>query len=64
MMPAMTCRSVLLPAPLGPMTASDSPCTTRNETSRSAQKDDSPLRGRSRFVKLVLIFVLRVKRRL
>ena len=38
MIPASTWRSVLLPAPFGPMTASDSPWTSRNVTSRRAQK--------------------------
>ena len=42
--PASTWRSVLLPAPLGPMTPSDSPWTIENETSRSAQKSGSPVR--------------------
>ena len=37
MIPARTWSSVLLPAPFGPMTASDSPCCTRRTTWRSAQ---------------------------
>ena len=37
MIPASTWSSVDLPAPLGPMTASDSPWTSSNVTSRSAQ---------------------------
>ena len=37
MIPARTWSSVLLPAPLGPMTASDSPRWTRRSTWRSAQ---------------------------
>ena len=37
MIPARTWRSVLLPAPLGPMTASDSPRWTCRSTWRSAQ---------------------------
>ena len=37
MIPARTCRSVLLPAPFGPMTASDSPRWTCRSTWRSAQ---------------------------
>ena len=43
MIPASTWSSVLLPAPLGPMTASDSPWTSRNETSRSAQNSVGPV---------------------
>ena len=37
MIPASTWSSVVLPAPFGPMTASDSPCTTSKVTSLSAQ---------------------------
>ena len=43
MMPARTWSSVLLPAPFGPMTARDSPWSTRSETWRSAQNgSDTP----------------------
>ena len=49
MIPARTWRSVLLPAPFGPMTASDSPWTSRNETSRSAQKSLAPRSRRNMF---------------
>ena len=38
MMPASASSSVLLPAPLGPMTPTDSPRRTSKSTSRSAQK--------------------------
>ena len=38
MIPARTWRNVLLPAPFGPMTASDSPWLTWTLTWRSAQK--------------------------
>ena len=42
--PARTCSSVLLPAPLGPMTPSESPWCTARDTLRSAQKSVSLLR--------------------
>ena len=42
--PASTWSSVLLPAPLGPMTPTDSPWSTVNDASRSAQKSGSPTR--------------------
>ena len=42
MIPASTWRSVLLPAPLGPTTPTDSPCRTVKLTSRSAQNELSP----------------------
>ena len=45
MIPARTWSSVLLPAPLGPMTPSDSPFATLNDTWRSAQKSESPSRA-------------------
>ena len=42
MIPARVWSSVLLPAPFGPMTASDSPRTSRNVTFWSAQNVRSP----------------------
>ena len=41
MIPARTCSSVLLPAPFGPITPSDSPRTRVNDTLRNAQKGSS-----------------------
>ncbi len=41
MIPARTWSSVLLPAPFGPMTPRDSPCTSLKLTSRSAQKSSA-----------------------
>jgi hypothetical protein len=41
MIPARTCRSVLLPAPFGPMTPSDSPWISVNDTWRSAQNSST-----------------------
>ena len=49
--PASTWSSVLLPAPLGPMTPSDSPFATLNVTWRRAQKSASP----SRFARRVIV---------
>ena len=42
MIPASVWSRVLLPAPFGPITASDSPWTRRNVTSRRAQNVRSP----------------------
>ena len=64
MIPARTWSSVLLPAPLGPMTARLSPWTTRKETSRSAQKWVGPSRFFSRSRNEVRTVVWRVSRRL
>ena len=64
MMPARTWSSVLLPAPFGPMTARLSPWTTRNETSRRAQKWVGPSRFFRRSRNEVRTVVWRVRRRL
>ena len=61
--PASTWSSVLLPAPLGPMTPSDSPWTTENVASRSAQKSGSPVRL-MRLISESRTVCLRVSRRL
>ena len=64
MMPASTSSSVLLPAPLGPMTPSDSPRLSSKLVLRNAQKVLSPLSRLSMLAKLVRILVFLVKRRL
>ena len=61
--PASTWSRVLLPAPLGPMTPSDSPWRTVNDTLRRAQNDVSPLR-RTRCTTEVLTVFFLVRRRL
>ena len=48
--PASTWSSVLLPAPLGPMTPTDSPFRTSNDTLRSAQNSVSPSRRTRRMI--------------
>ena len=64
MIPARTCRSVLFPAPFGPITASDSPWTTLSETSRSAQNLRSPSPRRAIDASVWRKVFLRVRRRL
>ncbi len=64
MIPASTNRRVLLPAPLGPMTPTDSPRCTMKLALRSAQKRRSPCSRRSMLMKLVRSRVFLVKRRL
>jgi hypothetical protein len=63
MIPASTWRSVLFPAPLGPMTASDSPWTMRKLTWRSAQNSSAGSRASS-WPSVRWIDFLRLKRRL
>ena len=64
MIPARAWRRVLLPAPLGPMTARQSPWATLNETLRRAQKWVGPSRRVVRFLKVSRKVVLRVNLRL
>src|SRR4051812_33511920 len=64
MIPARTCSRVLFPAPFGPITASDSPWTSRNVTFRRAQKWVGPVGRRARFLNESRMVVLRVRRRL
>src|SRR4051812_27789564 len=64
MIPARTCSRVLFPAPFGPITASDSPWTSRNVTFRRAQKCVGPVGRRARFLNESRMVVLRVRRRL
>ena len=62
MIPASACRSVDFPAPLGPITASDSPWTSWNVTPSSAQKSVGRSSRRSTFTndwRSVVFFVNR-----
>ena len=55
---------MLLPAPFGPITASDSPWTSLNETLRRAQNSRSPDPRLARFRNVSRRVFLRVSRRL